>query len=169
MPKVLFIDDDPLFLKVLSSVLMASRTDIAIDTAICAEAGFLLIGIYHYDAIISDYRMSGLDGLRLVTECNRLRPGTPVILLTGYGDRGMETHAMNLGAYAFIHKPVQPDALLAVVDRAVQKVPSGAVPDPYRDYIRSTRDYDLMVERLHHINRRLCERLDSCGNDNTFH
>jgi DNA-binding NtrC family response regulator len=69
MPKILILDDDTTFLNAVTAALMAERTDIAIDTALCAEAGLLLIGTIHYDAIISDYRMSGLDGLRLVKDC----------------------------------------------------------------------------------------------------
>src|SRR5688572_3899794 len=120
MPKILLIDDDATLLNAVTAFIMASRTDMAIDTAVCAEAGLLLIGISEYDAIISDFRLTGLDGLRLVTACTRLRPGTPVVLITGYGDKDMETEAIRLGAYAFLHKPVQPDTLLSVIDRAVQ-------------------------------------------------
>lgn len=105
----------------MTALIMSVRIDIAIDTARCAEAGLLLVGITHYDAILSDVRMPGLDGLRLVRECKRLRPNTPVVLVTGYGDQDVETKALHLGAYAFIHKPVQPDVLLSLIDRAIQR------------------------------------------------
>jgi DNA-binding NtrC family response regulator len=172
MPKILFLDDDANFLNAITSLVMASRTDVAIDTALCAEAGLLLIGVYRYDAIISDYRMSGLDGLRLVTECNRIRPGAPVILLTGYGDRSMETEALSLGAYAFIHKPVEPEALLAVVDRAIRK---GYEMDPSCSHWEGDSastgmpiDRSTLLERMEAINRRIQQQLESFGSD-TIH
>src|SRR5690242_5914595 len=119
MPRILLLDDDATFLNAVTAFIMAARTDIAIDTAMCAEAGLLLIGTTPYDAIVSDYRMSGLDGLQLVKECVRLRPGTPVLLITGDGDSDMEADALQAGAYAFMHKPVPPDILLSLVDRAL--------------------------------------------------
>lgn len=169
MPKILFIDDDVVFLNAVTSLVMAARTDIAIDAALCAEAGLLLIGVAHYDAIISDYRLSGLDGLRLVKECNRLRPGTPVILLTGYGDRSMETEALHLGAYAFIHKPVQPDALISVVDRAVRTVNEPASSENHRSevspFVRFPLEHERLLERVQEITRRIQKHLESLGTD----
>jgi two-component system response regulator HydG len=172
MPKILFIDDDATFLHAVTSLVMAARTDIAIDTALCAEAGLLLIGISHYDAIISDYRLSGLDGLRLVKECNRLRPGTPVILLTGYGDRSMETEALRLGAYAFIHKPVRPDAFISVVDRAVRNVTQSGTSESGRTevspFTRFPLEHERLLERVQEINRRIQKHLESLDTD-TIH
>jgi DNA-binding NtrC family response regulator len=169
MPKVLFIDDNQNFLNAVTSLLMAARTDMAIDTALCAEAGLLLIAVSYYDAIISDYRMSGLDGLTLVKECNRLRPGTPIILLTGYGDRSMETEALRLGAYAFIHKPVQPDAFLSLVNRAVRKEnerPSSNIDKSEVSLLtRLPLEDNRLFETLRQITRRLQKDHGLFGSD----
>jgi two-component system response regulator HydG len=168
MPKILFIDDDATFLHAVTSLVMAARTDIAIDTALCAEAGLLLIGISHYDAIISDYRLSGLDGLRLVKECNRLRPGTPVILLTGYGDRSMETEALRLGAYAFIHKPVRPDAFISVVRNVTPSGTSESGRTEVSPFTRFPLEHERLLERVQEINRRIQKHLESLDTD-TIH
>lgn len=172
MPKILLIDDDATFLKAVSALIMESRTDIAIDTALCAEAGLLLIGIAHYDAIISDFRLSGLDGLRLLRECKRLRPGTPIVLVTGYGDRELETEALHLGAYAFLHKPVQPNVLLSLVDRAVRAATQSRSVEYYETsnthFTVFSQERRRLLKKVQEINRRIQQHLESLGND-TMH
>ena len=172
VPKILLIDDDRTFLNAMTALIMAVRIDIAVDTALCAEAGLLLVGITDYDVIMSDVKMPGLDGLRLVRECKRLRPSTPVVLVTGYGDQDVEAKALRLGAYAFLHKPVHPDVLLSLIDRAIQRtnesklrrsLGSGTVPpNPmFGERERITR-------KILEISRRIEQHLERLGND-TIH
>lgn len=172
MAKILLIDDDATFLNAVSALIMDARTDIAIDTALCAEAGLLLIGIADYDAIISDFRLSGLDGLRLLRECKRLRPSTPIVLVTGHGDRELETEALHLGAYAFIHKPVQPHVLLSLVDRIVRIVcrsRSGETHETWDErFITFSKERERLLEKVQEINRRIQQHLESLGNE-TMH
>jgi DNA-binding NtrC family response regulator len=169
VPKILLIDDDRTFLNAMTALIMTVRIDIAVDTALCAEAGLLLVGVTDYDVIISDVRMPGLDGLRLVRECKRLRPSTPVVLVTGYGDQDVEAKALHLGAYAFIHKPVQPDVLLSLVDRAIQRthesklggsLESGSVPFNSRFGERES-----ITRKILEISRRIEQHLERLGND----
>ncbi len=77
-----------------------------------------MIAVIEYDAIISDFRLSGMDGMGLLKASRSLRPSAPVILITGHGDTRMEKTAAHAGAYAFLHKPIDPAELLAVVGRA---------------------------------------------------
>ena len=121
MPSVLLIDDEKGFLQALSEALLARRTDITVDLAVNAEQALLLISVSDYDVIVSDVRMPGMDGLELVQRCQQLRPDSPVVLMTGYGDRDLEAEASKRGAYAFLHKPVDADVLLSVISRALLK------------------------------------------------
>ncbi|MBA2251310.1 MAG: Fis family transcriptional regulator, partial [Nitrospirales bacterium] len=68
------------------------------------------------------------------------------VLITGYGDRDMETEALHVGAYAFLHKPVPPDVLLS---------PS----DPF------VIERDRLLKRVQEINRFIQKQLESSGND----
>jgi len=72
-------------------------------------------------AIVSDVRMPGLDGLGLLAQAQRQDPGLPVILLTGHGDVPMAVAALRDGAYDFIEKPFDPEALLQALHRALEK------------------------------------------------
>lgn len=167
VPKILLIDDDRTFLNAMTALIMTVRIDIAVDTALCAEAGLLLIGITDYDAVLSDVRMPGLDGLRLVRECKRLRPSTSVVLVTGYGDQDVEAKALHLGAYAFIHKPVQPDVLLSLIDRAINRTNESKPgrnlePPTVSPYLG---EGEGITRKILEISRRIEQHLERPGND----
>jgi CheY-like chemotaxis protein len=61
--------------------------------------------------ILSDINMPGMDGLELLREIKRLRPALPVLMVTAYGDDERKRHADELGATAFLAKPVDFNAL----------------------------------------------------------
>lgn len=68
--------------------------------------------------VLSDVRMSGMDGLQLFGRLHAIDADLPVILLTGHGDVPMAVAALKAGAYDFLTKPVGRDALLAALNRA---------------------------------------------------
>ena len=72
-----------------------------------------------FEAMVSDMRMPGLDGLGLLEAARLKRPLLPIILLTGHGDVALAVEAMRAGAYDFLEKPYDADHLVAVLDRAV--------------------------------------------------
>ncbi len=118
---ILVIDDDAVFLKVISEALHNEHPDIRTETALTAEYGLCLLERARFDAIISDFRMSGLNGVDLLKECGAACRGTPVVLITGYGTTALEQDALNQGACAVLQKPVDPGRLYAVVIRAIRR------------------------------------------------
>jgi len=56
--------------------------------------------------ILSDINMPGMDGLELLGEIRRVRPDLPVLMVTAYGDDDRKRRADELGAAAFLAKPV---------------------------------------------------------------
>jgi CheY-like chemotaxis protein len=56
--------------------------------------------------ILSDINMPGMDGLELLGEIRRVRPDLPVLMVTAYGDDDRKRRAAELGAAAFLSKPV---------------------------------------------------------------
>jgi len=61
--------------------------------------------------ILSDINMPGMDGLELLGEIRRVRPDLPVLMVTAYGDDDRKRRADELGAAAFLAKPVDFDQL----------------------------------------------------------
>jgi two-component system C4-dicarboxylate transport response regulator DctD len=89
------------------------------ETADSGEAALRRLRETRFDALISDVRMPGLDGMALLAAARREDPGLPVILLTGHGDVPLAVEAMRAGAHDFLEKPYDADHLVAVLERAV--------------------------------------------------
>jgi two-component system C4-dicarboxylate transport response regulator DctD len=71
--------------------------------------------------VISDVKMPGMDGLALQKAVHALDPDIPVVLVTAHGDIGMAVEAMRAGAYDFMEKPFESEAILEVTGRALEK------------------------------------------------
>lgn len=71
--------------------------------------------------VITDIRMPGMDGMTLMNRVRDIDPDIPVILATGHGDVQLAVKAMREGAYDFIEKPFNSQALADVVRRAIDR------------------------------------------------
>jgi two-component system NtrC family response regulator len=70
--------------------------------------------------VLTDLKMPGLSGLDLLKRIRAEHPETIVVLLTAYGTIETAVEAMKAGAYDYITKPVHPEELILVVDRALE-------------------------------------------------
>jgi two-component system response regulator (stage 0 sporulation protein F) len=77
------------------------------------------------DAVITDYRMPGMNGIEFVTELRRSLPDVPVIMVTAYGNIETYLQSVSLGVFEFVHKPVRMEEL----ERIVRHVLRPAGPD----------------------------------------
>ena len=67
------------------------------------------------DLLITDVKMSGMDGLELLNKAKRMIPSLPVLIVTGYGDIPMAVTALQAGASNFIEKPLNMQSLKSAV------------------------------------------------------
>jgi two-component system, NtrC family, C4-dicarboxylate transport response regulator DctD len=86
-----------------------------------ARAALELIQSDDFDAVISDIRMPGMDGLALMRHVLDRDPEMPFILITGHGDVSTAVEAMHGGAFHFIEKPFATGLLAETVARATEK------------------------------------------------
>jgi two-component system response regulator HydG len=121
MHDILVIDDDVLFLETLTEAMTRAHQDIRMKTATTAEHGLRLLGRQRFDAIISDFRMPASNGIDLLQECAVVCPHTPVIMLTGYSSQALQEDALNHGADAFLHKPVNADEIYSAVTCSIHR------------------------------------------------
>jgi signal transduction histidine kinase len=117
---LLIVDDDRILVDALRELLKRRFPGSTIDTCTSAEQSTELIAREDYDAIISDIRMPGTDGLQLLEKAHELRPNTPIVLVTGLGEYDLAVKALRGGAFDFITKPVDTDYLAASVARALR-------------------------------------------------
>jgi two-component system, NtrC family, C4-dicarboxylate transport response regulator DctD len=71
--------------------------------------------------VVTDVKMPGMGGMELLDRITRIDPDLPVVLITGHGDIPLAVDAMRTGAYDFIEKPADPEYLIDVVRRALEK------------------------------------------------
>src|SRR5437868_10590989 len=119
-PHILIVDDDAALLQALPQALSIRLTAIEVDTSDSAMEALELIQEHNYDAIVSDIKMPGMDGLALLAKIQELRPETPTLLITGHGEHDLAVQALRGEAYDFIQKPIDRDYLVAALHRAIQ-------------------------------------------------
>jgi signal transduction histidine kinase len=117
---ILIVDDDAALLQALPQVVDLRMKDVQVETADSAQQALSLIRENDYDAIVSDVKMPGMDGIELLAQIREVRPDTPVVLITGHGDHGLAIQAIRGGAYDYILKPIDRDAFISALKRAMQ-------------------------------------------------
>ncbi|WP_417939289.1 sigma-54-dependent transcriptional regulator [Flavobacterium sp. RS13.1] len=125
MPKILLIEDDISFCKLLERFLKKKAFDVTI--AFSAEEARLYIKKETFDLILTDLRLPDADGITLMSEFKTSHPEIPVILMTGYSDVNTAVKAIKNGAADYISKPFNPDEVLLVITNALQTAPNEKV------------------------------------------
>ena len=118
--QILIVDDDTALLQALPQALNLRMISMKVDTSDSAPKALELIQEHDYDAIVSDIKMPGMDGLALLEKIQELQPNTLTLLITGHGEHDLAVQALRAGAYDFIQKPIDRDYLVAALQRAIQ-------------------------------------------------
>jgi two-component system sensor histidine kinase/response regulator len=118
--QILIVDDDTALLQALPHALSLRMQGVRVDTSDSAPEALEQIREHDYDAVVSDIKMPGMDGLALLARIQELRPDTPTLLITGHGEHDLAVQALRGGAYDFIQKPIDRDYLVAALQRAIQ-------------------------------------------------
>src|SRR5207244_11822031 len=103
---VLIVDCSPPLRQALPETVLPRMNGVTVDTADSAAAALDRITARDYDAIVTDIRMPGMDGLTLLAEILGRRPDTPTLMITGYGEYDLVLRTLRAGAYDFIPKPI---------------------------------------------------------------
>src|SRR5262249_14344628 len=73
-----------------------------------------------WDVVLVDLKLPGMNGLDLCVQIVTNRPDIPVVVITAFWNMETAMAAMRAGAYDFVNKPVDTDALALVLERAVR-------------------------------------------------
>ncbi len=118
MARILLVDDEPSILSVLTTVLQAENYEVV--SASEGKQAIDLILKEEFDLVISDIRMTPVDGLEILKVLHSECPQTSVIMLTAYGSVETAIEALKLGAFDYVTKPFKVDELLITVQRALE-------------------------------------------------
>lgn len=119
MKRTLIVDDDPEMREALVALL--SSVGWEVEAAEDGAGAVRAIEEQPPHAVLLDLKMPGKSGQDVLEEIRFLEPDIPVIILTGHGNIEEAVRAMKAGAYDFLTKPPDPDHLLMVLDRGIER------------------------------------------------
>ena len=115
--RILIIDDDLDMCTLLSKFLIKKGYDA--DAAHSASKGIAKVAEGFYDIVLCDFRLGDRDGKDVLVKIKELRPETIVIIITGYSDIKTAVDVIKLGAFDYITKPLVPDEVINVIEKAL--------------------------------------------------
>lgn len=118
-PSVLVVDDEPDFMNTL--VKRLERRGFRVSGVERAADALNLLGRKHYDVVVLDVMMPGMNGIELLHEIKTRWEDTQAILLSGHGGEDMDMRGMAYGAYAYLVKPVALNVLVETVYKAFEE------------------------------------------------
>jgi len=117
MKRILVIDDDSYINNLLVNYLKQNGYDV--EGAITGRSGIKQIEKGMYDLLLCDFRLPDSNGLKILQYVKTKTPDLPVIIMTAYADVKMAVKLIKAGAFDYVTKPIQPEEILELVQRAI--------------------------------------------------
>ena len=117
MENILIVDDEKNYLLILEDLLTEEGYQVA--TAETAERGLEIASEFDLDAVITDMRMPGMDGMAFLERVHYQNPELPIIMMTAYGSVEKAVEAMRKGAFDYILKPFKNEELKLTIRKAI--------------------------------------------------
>ena len=92
-----------------------------VRTAMIGTRGEEIFKTWKPDVVVTDMLLPDIDGLELLRKFKQTHADTEVIVVTGHGSVPKAVEAMKAGAHSFVEKPIEPDTLLAMLERAIER------------------------------------------------
>jgi len=115
--KILIIDDDFDMCTLLSRFL--NKKGYSTEVAHNASKGLAKFNEFNFDIVLCDFRLGDKDGKDVLIKIKETKPKTIVIIITGYSDIKTAVDVIKLGAYDYITKPLIPDEVINVIEKAL--------------------------------------------------
>jgi DNA-binding NtrC family response regulator len=119
-PTILIVDDEPDMLQLLKRSLEPDL-NCRVETASTGQEGLQMLGKAAFDLVLADIKMPGMNGLELLQQIKQDYPQQTVVMMTAFGQIETAVEAMRCGAYDFITKPFEHDALVLRLDKALER------------------------------------------------
>ncbi len=163
-PRILIVDDHPNAAFILAQVLKSLNPPVEIVTAHSGEDALALVGNQVIDVVITDFVMSGMNGLDLIEKLHERDCRLPIltILITAYDTLGLALAARQLQIDHFLSKPVEPSRIRALVSEALNR--SSSITPLQNQEVRANQDFKVLVadDRPDNV-RLLASRLSNEG------
>ncbi len=125
MSKILIVEDDVAFCMMLKTFLQ--KKEYEVSTAFSCNEALVQIQNTIFDIVLTDVRLPDRDGITLLNDIHKKNPATQVIIMTGYAEVNMAVKAIKQGAFDYVAKPFNPDAILQTIIKALNIDPKEEV------------------------------------------
>jgi DNA-binding NtrC family response regulator len=117
--RILIIDDDPVLLEVLRETIELRLKPSRVEGTTSSADALARLTVNSYDVVLCDWRMPSTNGIAFLDEIKMVRPGVPVVLMTGDIRESIRSQAAEKGAFAFLRKPFDRDEVIRVIRAAL--------------------------------------------------
>lgn len=115
MAKILIIEDEATIRRVLVKILTEENSSYQVTQAENGLAGIEKIKDEDFDLVLCDIKMPKMDGVEVLQAAKKIKPETPMVMISGHGDIDTAVQTMRLGAFDYISKPPDLNRLLNTV------------------------------------------------------
>tara|TARA_R110001592_G_scaffold38401_2_gene126619 strand:+ start:9411 stop:10574 length:1164 start_codon:yes stop_codon:yes gene_type:complete len=121
MPKILIIEDEAAIRRVLKKIISEENDGYHVEEAEDGLQGIEMIMSTDYDLVFCDIKMPKMDGVEVLEKAKKIKPETPIVMISGHGDLEIAVNTMRLGAFDYISKPPDLNRLLNTVRNALDR------------------------------------------------
>jgi len=118
-PSILIVEDDTNICETLSTILQ--QNGYTTDTAKTGQEALQKSKAKFFNLALFDIKLPDMEGTELLTTMHKDLPKMMKIMITGYPSLENAVEALNLGADAYIIKPVKPEKLLALIEEKLEE------------------------------------------------
>jgi len=143
LENILIVDDEKHYPMIIGEVL--AEEGYHTFTASSGMEALDILDTQLIDLVLSDVKMPGMSGIDLLERIKEIKPDLPVIIMTAFGSVEKAVEAMHKGAYTFILKPFENDALIAHIAKALSMYRIVQENILLKDAMRSRYQFDNII------------------------
>lgn len=145
MSKILIVEDDQTFAQIIEGFLIKKGFEILLAST--TKQAFKILLNEKFDLLLVDYRLPDGTGLDILNEAKAKGQSIPTIIMTSFNDVRTAVKSIQLGAFDYITKPINPDELLMVIHSSLAK--KEAEPLDVGDFIKGkSPEADRLYEHI---------------------
>ena len=144
MAHILIVEDEDAIRRVLVKILSEENASYLIDEAENGLVAQEKIKSNDYDLILSDIKLPKADGVEVLQFSKKIKPETPVVMISGHGDLDTAVETMRMGAFDYISKPPDLNRLLQTVRIALDR--NDLVVENKRLKKKISKNYEMIGE-----------------------
>ena len=141
--KILIVDDELIMRESLSGWL--ERDGHEVSTAASGEEAMEVLKDSRFDILLVDIKMEGMSGLDVLKQVKESDPDVDVVMITAYGSIHTAIEAMKKGAYDYLLKPFDPDALGVLIEKIIEHQDQARETLFLRDQYKDRTRFESMI------------------------